>query len=338
MSAFDLQVNDPRRPLIGRAVLSTLALSALFVVLTLPIAKLPTMWVHGPWTVDPYHVVVSFAVPFAGLLALISISRVPLCRRDEPLPTRRARDLLRASRLIVAVVFFTVVGDWISVPLQRYRYSWGLTTVTPLAGLSVLTIATLWTAHKVWSAPRQPRGDLHGPDWLADAITLSEQQALRLGPVQPLATTILEWTDRRVITQIRRHAVAFAAAKSVLFGALVAVSQGVQEGYPPGGFVLFFVVASCGMFTFAMLAGSYLGMLGHSRPRPHSRPRTTLIRVAVATSASAPAAIAFRTAIWSLLGVHQSTFSWLALDETVLAVAAATAILTLAIESLLRRH
>jgi hypothetical protein len=190
----------------------------------------------------------------------------------------------------------------------------------------------------VWSAPRQPPGDLQGPDWLADAITLGERQALRLGPVRPLATTILDWTDRCVVTRIRRHAVAFAAATSVLFGALVALSQGVQEGYPAGGFVFFFVIAGCGMFTFAMLAGSYLGLLGHGYPCPHSRMGTRLIRVGVATGASVPVAVAFRTAIWSLLGVHQTTFSWLALDETVLAVAAAAAILTLTVETLLRRH
>ena len=338
MSAIDLPVNDPRRPLIGRAVLSTLALTALFFVFTLPTPRLPTMWVHGPWTVDPYHVVVSFAVPFAALLALTCGFRVPLCRRDAPLPMRRTRDLLRASRLIVAVVLLTVIGDWISLPLEHYHYSWALTTVAPLAGLGVLTIAALWTAGQVWSAPRQPPGGLLGPDWLADAVTLSKQQTNRLGPAGRLATTLLDWVDSRVITHIRRHAIAFAAAKSLLFGALVAISQGVQEGYPAAGYVLFFVVASAGFFAFAVLAGSYLGLLGDRHQQHRSRASTTLTRVFVATSASIPVAIAFRTAIWSLLGVPHKSFSWLTLDVTVLAVAATVAMLTLLVDWRLRRR
>jgi hypothetical protein len=280
---------------------------------------------------------VSFAVPFAALLGLICGFRLPLCRRDELLSIRRTRDLLRASRLIVAVVLLTVTADWISLPLEQYRYSWTANTVVPLGGLIVLTIVAAWTVRQVWNAPRQPPGDLAGPDWLADAMTLSKRQTIHLGRAERLATTLLDWTDRRVIAQIRRHAIAFAAAKSTLFGALVAVSQGVQEGYPAGGYVLFFVVATCGFFTFAVLAGSYLGLLGDIHPRQGSRVRTAT-RVYVATCASVPIAIAFRTAIWSLLGVPQKTFTWLALDVTILAVAATTAILTLTVNRLLQRH
>jgi hypothetical protein len=338
VSAIDLPVDDPRRPLIRRAVLGTLTLAALFFVLTLPTHRLPTMWVHGPWTVDPYHVVVSFSVPFAALLALTCGLRVPLCRREEPLPVRRVRDLLRGARLIVGVVLLTVIGDWISLPLEQYHYSWALTTIAPLAGLVLLSIVALWTARQVWSAPRQPTGVVQGPDWLADAITLSRRQTRRLGPAQPLAIAALNWADRRVITQVRRHAIALAAASSALFGALVAVSQGVQEGYPAAGYLLFFVVASSGFFAFALLAGSYLGLLGDGHRKQRSRARTTLTRVFAATSASVPVAIAFRTAIWSLLGVPHQTFTWTALDLTVLGVAATTAIVTLVLDRLAQRH
>src|SRR5262249_9386457 len=153
-------------------------------------------------------VVVSFAVPFAALLALLCMFRVPLCRRDEPLPTRRARDLLRASRLIVAVTFATVISDWISLPLQPYRYSWEPATVLPLAGLVVLTVASVWTALQLRRALRPPVRPLVGPDWFADAITLGEQQAARLGPVRPLAIATLGWSDRCLVRPIRRHPLA----------------------------------------------------------------------------------------------------------------------------------
>jgi hypothetical protein len=86
------------------------------------------------------------------------------------------------------------------------------------------------------------------------------------------------------------------------------------------------------------VAGRYLGLVTDSDPRPASRPSRRLTRVAIASSASVPIAIAFRSAIWSALGINQANFSWLALDETVLAVATATALLTLVLDFLLRRR
>lgn len=336
--AIEFPVGDPRRAQIGRAVLGTIVLAALFVVLTLPSPNLPTMWVHGPWTVDPYHVMVSFAVPFAALLALVCMLRVPLCRRDEPLPTRRVRDLLRASRLIVALALATVASDWISLPLQPYRYSWEPATVLPLAGLVVLTVASLWAALQLRRALGQLARRPVGPDWFADAITLGERQAARLGPLRPLAIATLSWSDRCLVRRIRGHPLVLAAGTSALFGVAVALSQGMQEGYPPGGLVLFFVVAACGMFAFLMVAGWHLGLVTDRGPQPASRASRRLTRVAVASSASVPVAIAFRFAIWSAFGINHAKFSWLALDEIVLGVATATALLTLVLDCLLRHR
>ncbi len=49
MPTFDLAVGDPARRPLGRAVLGSLALAALFVVAILPAPALPTMWSRGPW-------------------------------------------------------------------------------------------------------------------------------------------------------------------------------------------------------------------------------------------------------------------------------------------------
>jgi hypothetical protein len=207
-----------------------------------------------------------------------------------------------------------------------------------LGELGVLTIFAFWTVRQLSSAPGQLRGEAQGPDWLTDAVALANREAFRLGPFRPLATTFLDWVDHHVITHIRSHCLAFTAINSVLFGALVALSQGVQEEYPAAGFLLFFLVAACGFFAFAVLAGLYLGLLGDSYPDHSSRWRTTLTRVAIATCASVPVALGFRTVIWSFLGVSRTRFSWLALDVTALAAATIVAILTLTIELVRRRH
>jgi hypothetical protein len=104
-------------------VLGSLTLAAVFVLAVLPAPALPTMWSNGPWAQDPYHVVVSFAVFFVLLVAVLSMSRVPLCRRDAPLPTRRARDLLRISRVLLILALVTVASAWISVAWPAQRYS-----------------------------------------------------------------------------------------------------------------------------------------------------------------------------------------------------------------------
>jgi hypothetical protein len=210
-----LAVGDPARRPVGRAVLGLLTLSALFALVTLPAPGLPTMWSNGPWAQDPYHVVVSFAVVSFPLVAGLCMSRVPLCRRDAPLPTRRARDLLRISRILLILVLATAAG----------------------------------------------------PDWLADVITLGERVCGRLGALRTPALAILRWTDRRVISGLRRYPLPAAAILAAVPGMAVAISQGVQEGYSPGGYVLFFMVTALGLFAFITIVGQHLGLVVDHRLR-----------------------------------------------------------------------
>src|ERR1035437_7457910 len=93
--ASALAMGDPARRPVGRAVLGSLALAALFVLVILPAPALPTMWSNGPWAHDPYHVVVSFAVFFVPLVSVLCMSRVPLCRRGAPPPARPGPGLPR---------------------------------------------------------------------------------------------------------------------------------------------------------------------------------------------------------------------------------------------------
>jgi hypothetical protein len=194
------------------------------------------MWSNGPWAQDPYHVVVSFAVLSVPLVAGLCMSRVPLCRRDAPLPTRRARDLLRISRILLVLVLATVAGAWISVAWPAQRYSWTAPTVAAFAELAVLTVALLWAGHLLWRAFKTPIRAAAGPDWLADVITLGERVCGRLGALRTPALAILRWTDRRVISGLRRYPLPAAAILAAVPGMAVAILQGVQEGYSPGGY------------------------------------------------------------------------------------------------------
>ena len=132
-----------------------------------------------------------------------------------------------------------------------------------------------------------------------------------------------------------------AAIFSVVLGIAVAISQGVQEGYSLGGYVLFFLVTALGVFAFTTIVGQHLGLVVGERAEPapatHAELRRCLIHAAVAASASAPAAIAFRSVIWSVFGVSEQKAGWLDLNELVLGVAAVTAGVTVMLESLPHR-
>jgi hypothetical protein len=336
-----LSVGDQDRRLIGRAVLGSLALAALFVLATLPVHAVPTMWANGPWSQDPYHVVVSFTVIFVPLVAALCVSRAPLCRRDAPLPTRRARDLLRVSRILVLLVLVMVASAWISVALPAQRFSWTGSTVTAFCDLAVLSAASLWTGTLLWRAFRVPIGEAGGADWLADVIVLGERVSSRFGVLRVHAPVVLRWIDHRIVNGLRRHRLLTAAIASVVIGIAVATSQGVQEGYSFGGYLLFFLVTAAGVFAFTTIVGQHLGLVVGVPAEPaaatNAEFRDCLIHAAVAASASAPFAIAFRSVIWSVFGISEQRAGWLDLNELVLGLAAVTAIATVMLESLLHR-
>jgi hypothetical protein len=343
--ASALAVGDPARRPAGRAVFGSLTLAILFVLALLPAPALPTMWSNGPWAQDPYHVVVSFAVLLVPLVSVVCASRVPLCRRYAPLSARRVRDLLRVSRILLILVFVTVASAWISVAWPAQRYSWTGGTVAAFAELAILTIGLLGAGRLLWRASRPPIPAAAGPDWLADVITLGERVSSRLGALRPHALAAVRWLDRRVIAGLRRYPLSAAATLAAVLGIATATSQGVQEGYSPGGYLLFFMVTTLGVFAFVTIAGQQLGLVANERQPPATARnaviRKCLVHAVVAGSASAPVSIAFRSVIWSALGISERRAGWPDFNELVLGVAAVTAIVAVAAEllvSLARRR
>jgi hypothetical protein len=326
-----LRVGDPSRRVIGRAVLGSLWLAALFVASAVAAKELPALYVHEPWQDDPYDAVVSFAIFFVPVLAALCALRAPLCRRKAPLPVRRASDLLRASRVLVAVVLVTLAGDWISVALQAQRSAWSVATVVALGGLAAVSVASIAVARELRRAFRVPLGAVPGPDWLADAITLAERAAARLGVLRPFALRTVRWIDCQILARIRRYPLTAAGVLSLAFGAALATSQSVQEGYVASGFLLVLAVAATSMFAFLAIVGAHLGLTGDAR-----RPAGRVTHAGVAACVSVPITLAFRAAVWSLLGFHGQP-GWLGLMLLMLVVATGAGVVAFAGGPLRRR-
>lgn len=155
-----LPVGDPGRPAIRRAVFGTLLAAAVFSVLTGPVKQIAALYDHAPWLNDPYDVVVSFAMFFVPLTAACCLTRVPLCRRSEPLPVARVQDLLRGCRVVVCVMAVTLLTEWASVAVGANQPQWNGATwlqVGLLALMTVLTVRAMAGLHRVPALSRLQR-------------------------------------------------------------------------------------------------------------------------------------------------------------------------------------
>ena len=104
-----LQVGDPIRPILGRAVKLTLIAAITFTGFAYFAKAVPSLYVHEPWQNDPYDTFVSFAIFFVPLLAAVSFVRFPLFKKCQALPIQRVGDLLRGCRLILGIAVVTMM-------------------------------------------------------------------------------------------------------------------------------------------------------------------------------------------------------------------------------------
>lgn len=334
-----LPVGDPARPAIGRAVLGSLLLAAIFVLFAWSVKELPSLGSHAPWQDDPYDTAVSFAIFFLPLLCALGALRLPLCRRALPLPLQRAADLLRLSRLLVIVVGITLAGDWASVVLGAHRGTWTVATTAPLVGLltvlTALAAVIAWQVRRVSAARLGQASEVPGPDWLADAVTVANRTGSRLGPAAAGALFAVRWIDLRIIPTVRRRPLGTAILLSSLFGASVAASQAreVGLGFAPIN-VLFFGVSSSGMFAFLVAVGAYVRLLGPA-PAPGQATRAMLI-----ASSTVPVTLAFRDSLWWIIGTNarDAGLPQLAVVIVIVAVAAAALSAAAALVSQRRLH
>jgi len=256
-------VGDRVRVVVGRAVKGPIVLAVGFVVFIVTAKDVPALYVHEPWQDDPYDAVISFAFLGVPLLTGLSALRVEMCRRAEALPARRVLDLLRLSRVLIAVIALTLGSEWVSVALGVHGEAWTPVTnivLAVLAALSALTVAAGWQLRRAsracgrTPAPQQP-------DWLADAAALAKRELTGLGSWGTRFAPVLDWWIGRSSTACGGHPRWFAAAFSVLGAVAAGSPQVVLEGYGPP-LAVFLVAAACSLFAFVVLVGPYLRLVG----------------------------------------------------------------------------
>ncbi len=329
----DLRVGDPVRSTIGRAALGSTVVAVVFVVMTWAAKELPSLYVREPWQDDPYDTVVSFALWCVPMLVALCTLRVVMCRRDAPLPVRRALDVVRASRVLVAAVALTLASEWSSVLVHAHRAAWTATTTALIWGLLLLTVLTVAVSRALRLAGRATRRFADAPsqpDWLADAIALGERHAQRLGSSRRLALRVLRWLDSELIARIRCYPLRACGVFAVGAGVALASPQVIYEGYSTTVAVFFVAVAGCGMFAIIAIVGSHLRIV----ERPDA-PSSAVSVALVLACASVPLTVAFRDALWALLATD--TDGGLAeLAELAIGVAMATGAVVLAAVPLAR--
>ena len=329
-------VGDPARRRMGMAAGMALWTAAAFVVYLWIAKEIGLLYVHEPWQNDPYDAVVSFAFFFVPILAALCLTRAAMCKSAKPLPVRRVRELLIASRLMLAIAGVTLAAEWMSVALGVERQLWNPTTVVMLVPLGLLTLAVAVTGVLVIGALRSTPAAERGPDWWSDASAVVDeywQPGLPLGEVLP--QFIKRVIDRGGRTT-RVRPIATAAIVSIAFGGLLATSQGLAEGgFAPPVFILYMSVAAASMLAFLLIVGAHLHFAGE-RPRMTGRSRRFADSVAAAAAAFA-ASLAFRQVLQPITRLIPGRGVGHVLGGCLL-VALAFAIAVFAIESALGMH
>ena len=124
-------------------VFGTLVLAAVFFLVTAPVKEAPSLFDHAPWLNDPFDTVISFMILLVPLIAVLCVPRLLLCRRSEPLPATRIRDLLRGCRVLLAGVGLTLASEWVSVVIGDNRAAWNGATWLQVGALALLSAATV---------------------------------------------------------------------------------------------------------------------------------------------------------------------------------------------------
>jgi hypothetical protein len=334
-----LPVADTRRPPIGRAILGAMLAAGLFELFAVGAKEIRPLGDHAPWMDDPYDVVTSFAMFFLPIVGALSAVRLALCRRGEPLPLGRLRDLVHGCLVLLVVAIATAASDWIAVVLGADRGSWSTVTPALVGALGILTaglaFAALGLISEVRRMPGFNRADPAAPDWLADVTALAARISQRLGPLERVGTAIIRAVDRWAWVWVRRRPITAAVLTAAGFAALFDVGS-LREGYSLPLLVFVLVVAWCGMFAFLVAIGSFLGLVRSSARRQGAYRR--LLDAALLGCASVPIVLAFRDSLWGLVGASASQAGLGDLDRLLILVAASVIGATFVVETIARVH
>ena len=335
-----LAVGDPRRAQLRRALTWTLVVAGVFSLTTGPIKQYAPWYDHAPWVNDPYDTVISFAMFFVPLVAVICVTRMPLCRRNLPASVSRFRDLLRGCYVIVVALELTLATQWIAVASGANHHDWNATTTAQISLLLALSIATFVAAFLLLSPTLRSllraSSDNSSPDWLSDVVAVAATIARGHSGLASRYLTVLEWIDVNFIARVRRHPLWSTWMLWMAFATAVATMQSLSEGYQFALTVLFVVLLGGGMFALSVVAGSFIGVVRAPR-RLSGRPRRLLDSV-IATMIGILVVFALRLHQWWLVASSNSVAG---LRELVVLLALCGAAIfcgTWAVESALTIH
>jgi hypothetical protein len=335
-----LAVDDPSRPLIRRAVFGTLWAVAVFFVFTAT-KEMKPIYNHAPWLNDPYDTLISFTMFFVPLVAAFLLVQVSLCLRSEPLPVARVVSILRACRVAIGAIIVELLSAWLAMAVGANESQWtlgftGLEVGLLLVTTVIVSIATVRVAHAPHLSRRSGRQDEAEPDWIGDAVAVAKRESRWLGSLRRCAIPVLDWCDRTLLREVRRHPVITAAVASAGFGVAVFGWQGFREGDAPSVTLLSMGLGFCGMFAFLVPAGSYFRLVRSANPSFGLRRRA--LDASVVASGAAIVALAFRGNLWGIIGSNGNAAG---LSQLVVLEAGAillTFAVTLMLESIARSH
>jgi hypothetical protein len=334
-----IPVGAPWRLALRRPVFGTLLLAGVFVFYTAPVKETPSLFDHAPWLNDPFDTVISFMMFFVPLIGLFCVPRVLLCRRSEPLPAARIRDVLRGCRVMLAGISLTLLAEWIAVIIRDNRTQWNNATRLQIGLLAVMSAADLLVIRELRRVglPRDAgRLSPASPDWITDAVLFARKHSQMLGPVQRPALTLLSWSDHSLAGKARRHPLWTALGGCAVFGAAVGINQGVREGYSPSVTVVACVLLAAGMFGLLAAPGYYLGLIRASTPLRGNRRR--LADAAVITSGGILIPFAVRNHLWWMVGSTADAAGLAQLLQLLAIFTVAIFTVTYLSETLLRVH
>lgn len=338
--AYLIPVGDPRRSLIGRAAFGALLASAVFFVFTAT-KQIRAVYFHAPWENDPYDTVFSFTMFFVPFIAACFLVQVSLCRKSEPLPISRIVMILRGCRVAVGAIMVELLTAWAAVAFGANRSAWtgGATGVL----IVLLGLSSIVTGRVIFYLHRAPRlqnpgrtGNGQALDWLADAVTVAGRESRWLGPLRRPALSLLHWTDRNLVSAVRRRPIMAAAFASSGFAVIVFGWQAIREQYALPVTLLEMGLGFCGMFAFLVMSGSYLGIA--RSPKQLYGARRRAVDAGIFSCIAAVSALAFRNSLWWIVGSNSSAAG---LDQFAVLVGIVTLlafVIFFAAETLLRSH
>lgn len=287
-----------RRDENGRAALTaiwaTLSTAALFEVLSTLESQDRTVRATSPWQDDPYNVFLSFTIFAVPMLARVIVVRMFAWR--APGGADRAHQMLRATGAMIALVWVTLIAEWAAVIVGAHASAWNRWTAVLIGGLVVTSAAAL-VATVLLVRRRRPRGSVARwrHDWLGDVVWIC-------GRIPVLRRWV---TDGRAVW-VRRHTMGVFAGLSALVAIGVVGALAVGEGWTdPLLIVWALVVETAAFVAFCWISNLVGGFI--TRP-----PRTAARHIAevsvIVGCVAIQLAIAFRDALWSVLGAGALTY------------------------------